>query len=81
MPATKTTVAVAVMTAPVPLSTARVLQRRERRPYQCRTSPVWLMVKPMNTPIAYNGISRWVSADVATSSTAASRPRATTPYR
>jgi hypothetical protein len=50
--ATKTAAAVAVRTAPVPLRAARSVQRGERWRYQCRTSPVWLMVNPMNTPIA-----------------------------
>ena len=28
---------------------------------QCRIMPAWLIVKSMNTPTAYSGISRWVS--------------------
>jgi hypothetical protein len=60
--ATKTTAAVAVRIAPVPLRAARSVQRVQRSPYQCRTSPVWLMVNPMKTPIAYSGISRSVTA-------------------
>ena len=77
--ATKTTAAIAVRTAPVPLSAARSLQRGERWPCQCRTRPVWLMVNPMNTPIAYSGISRAVSALTAISRTPASTARVTTP--
>ncbi len=76
---TKTAAAVAVSTAPVPLRAARSIQRGDRWPCQCRTSPVWLMVNPMNTPIAYSGISRAVTALTTISSTAASTARATTP--
>ena len=75
----KTAAAVAVRTAPTPFSAARSHQRGARWPCQCRTMPVWLMVNPMNTPIAYSGISRAVVALTAISRTPASTARVTTP--
>ena len=76
-----TTTATAVITAPVPFSAIRSRQREDRSWFQCRTSPTWLSVKPMNTPIAYSGISRLVSALTATSSSAASTASEKIPNR
>ncbi len=50
--ATNTIAAVAVSSAPAPFSTALGAQPRGRSRYQWRSRPVWLMVNPMNTPIA-----------------------------
>ena len=77
--ATKTTAATAVSSAPMPLSAARSIQRGERWLCQWRTSPVWLMVNPVNTPIAYSGMSRAVTALTAISRTPASTASTTTP--
>ncbi|MEW1775435.1 hypothetical protein [Streptomyces sp. NPDC086777] len=66
-------------TAPVPLTSARRFQPAGRWAAQCRTRPDWLRVKPMKTPMAKSGSSRWVSASVASRSSAASSAGATTP--
>ena len=76
-----TTTAIAVMTAPTPLTAARSRHRGGRSERQWRTSPTWLSVKPRNTPIAYRGISRLVSAPTATSSSAAATASESTPAR
>ena len=75
------------MTATVPVSTApnALIDRRRRQPgersrSQCRIIPDWLIVKSMNTPTAYSGISRWVSPRKMTMSPAASVARTTIPY-
>ncbi len=54
-------------TAPVRIAPNALIVSRRRQPAvrsrsQCRIIPVWLIVKSMNTPTAYSGISRWVFA-------------------
>jgi len=59
---------------------APAAQRRDSTlSIEWRTSPVWLMVKPMNTPIANRGSSRLVSAPMTISSSADRMLSAATP--
>ena len=59
-----------------PLIAARSRQRGGRSARQWRTSPTWLSVKPMNTPIANSGIRLLTCApDATSSSTATQRQR------
>ena len=53
-------------TAPVRTAPNALIARRRRQPggrsrRQCRIIPLWLIVKSMNTPTEYSGMSRWVS--------------------
>ena len=74
-----TTTVIAVITAPAPFTLARSCQRRGLALRQWRTSPIWLSVKPMNTPIAYSGISFSVWAPTAISNSSAANASATIP--
>ena len=76
-----TSTAIAVITAPVALIVARSRQCGGRSARQWRTSPTWLSVKPMNTPIANSGIRLLTCAPDAISSTSASSASATIPVR
>jgi hypothetical protein len=74
-----TTTQIAVSVAPNPFSATRARHLEGRSVRQWRTSPIWLIVNPMNTPIAYSGISLLVSAPTAISSSAAATASTTIP--
>ena len=76
----KTTVAMAVMTAPIPLMTARRRQPGGRVLRQCTTRPVCDSVKPMNTPMANSGISVLVLPPTAIRSAPAMTASTTMPF-
>ena len=77
--AATTTKTPAVRTQPVALIARRRRQPGSRVRSQCLIIPAWLIVKSMNTPTAYSGISRCVSPWKAMTSRAATTPRMTIP--
>lgn len=76
-----TPTAIAVSVAPRPLIAALARHGDGRARSQRRTSPSWLIVKPMNTPIVNSGIRRSVWASTTTNSRAAANASVTIPYR
>ncbi len=78
-PSVNLTVVTTIATAPVSVAPNALIASRRRQPgdfsrSQWRTMPDWLMVKSMNTPTAYSGISRCVFAPKPMTSSAATPP-------